>query len=334
MGRMKDLCNCAEGISLEQANKFRVSDYAKHLPPLTIEDVPHRVEQTVRSQAARPRGLGDVVATAIKTVTFGKVTPCGGCKKRQETLNRLVPFKQKGVTWSYGVTAVKQRLRDGLLERTLNSLKQAGFDHPRLFIDGDNRGFERFGLPMTHRAPLIKPVGNWYLGLLELTIREPHADRYAMFQDDFVCCRNLREYLSTVEHPSDGYLNLCTYPANHKLANGREGFYHSTQEGLGAQALVFTASQARALLTHEHMIHKPIPKPKYPNRDTTFIDGGVVESFKKMGMKEYVHSPSLVFHTGNISSIRNARQPQTAGFRGEDWDPMSLLKEQDAAGTS
>jgi hypothetical protein len=43
---------------------------------------------------ARPsRGLGDTIANFIKTVTFGKVKPCGGCKKRQEALNRLAPYR-------------------------------------------------------------------------------------------------------------------------------------------------------------------------------------------------------------------------------------------------
>ena len=39
------------------------------------------------------RGLGDTVERLIKKVTFGKVKPCGGCKKRRDTLNRLVPYR-------------------------------------------------------------------------------------------------------------------------------------------------------------------------------------------------------------------------------------------------
>ncbi len=38
------------------------------------------------------RGLGDAVANAIETATFGLVKPCGGCKDRQEALNRWFPF--------------------------------------------------------------------------------------------------------------------------------------------------------------------------------------------------------------------------------------------------
>ena len=37
----------------------------------------------------RWRGLGDVVAAATKAVG---IKPCGGCQKRREALNRMVPF--------------------------------------------------------------------------------------------------------------------------------------------------------------------------------------------------------------------------------------------------
>jgi hypothetical protein len=38
------------------------------------------------------RGLGDVIARATSAVG---IKPCGGCKQRQEKLNRLVPFGTK-----------------------------------------------------------------------------------------------------------------------------------------------------------------------------------------------------------------------------------------------
>ena len=39
------------------------------------------------------KGLGDTVKKVIDKVTRGKVKPCGGCKKRQERLNKLLPYK-------------------------------------------------------------------------------------------------------------------------------------------------------------------------------------------------------------------------------------------------
>ena len=38
------------------------------------------------------KGLGDTVKKAIDKVTGGKIKPCGGCKKRQEALNKVMPY--------------------------------------------------------------------------------------------------------------------------------------------------------------------------------------------------------------------------------------------------
>lgn len=43
----------------------------------------------------KSRGLGDTVKKIIDTVTFRKVKPCGGCKKRREALNKLIPYGDK-----------------------------------------------------------------------------------------------------------------------------------------------------------------------------------------------------------------------------------------------
>lgn len=45
---------------------------------------------TAAERAVRWKGLGDVVASMTKAVG---IPQCGGCKQRQETLNRAVPFK-------------------------------------------------------------------------------------------------------------------------------------------------------------------------------------------------------------------------------------------------
>ena len=39
------------------------------------------------------KGLGDTVSRAIKTVTRGKIKECGGCQKRRDILNRMIPYR-------------------------------------------------------------------------------------------------------------------------------------------------------------------------------------------------------------------------------------------------
>ena len=221
--------------------------------------------------------------------------------------------------WSYGVTTCTARIEDPLLLRTVKSLATAGFDQPRLFIDGPcqlpawTKSYE-----VTHRVPKVRTFGNWFLSAMELYIRQPSADLYGIFQDDFVTYPNLRKYLETCKRPAKGYMNLYTFPENEK--NFR-GWYESNQAGRGAVALVFSNEALRTLFIQSHMVNRPLD----PKRGWRAVDGGIVESMRKAGWKEFVHNPSLVQHTGNRSSMGNRRHPQAATFLGEEFDALRLL---------
>jgi hypothetical protein len=85
----------ADGTALP---RHKVNRYRKRrgLPPLS-----YNVNTTVQRQKPEPgspepwnpsmpsRGLGDTVAKVTNAVG---IKSCGGCKKRQEKLNSLVPF--------------------------------------------------------------------------------------------------------------------------------------------------------------------------------------------------------------------------------------------------
>jgi glycosyltransferase involved in cell wall biosynthesis len=223
--------------------------------------------------------------------------------------------------WAYGVTTVPERFAE-LLPRTLASLSQAGFDSPRLFVDGVTdippQYRELRGYAASFRYPKVRTFGNWILSLWELYLRDPTADRYAIFQDDFVTYRNLREYLEHCDYPKHGYWNLYTFPRNEKPF---KGWYLSNQKGLGAVGLVFNNEAVRTLLASEHMANRPLD----PNRGWRKVDGGIVDSFRKAGWQEWVHNPSLVQHTGDQSSMGNNQHAKAGSFMGEEYDAMSLL---------
>lgn len=235
--------------------------------------------------------------------------------------------------WSYAVTSVDSRVSD-LLPKTLDHLKSAGFDRPRLFVDNmsDAMAIElsnSIGLEVVNRYPRIHTYGNWLLTLLELYIRDPHADRYAIFQDDFSCYKNLRNYLESVPYPDQGYLNLYTFPSNEdKAPQGQTGFFESNQLGKGAVALVFSNQAANTLLKQPHIFDKP----KAARKPTKSVDGAVIEAMKKAGWKEYVHYPSLTQHHGEISSMGNAKHPKSKSYRGDDFDAMELIKPKPSKG--
>lgn len=273
------------------------------------------------------------------------------------------PVKRKfrPTQWSYGVTTVPSR-RGNVFPRTLDSLRKAGFDAPRLFVDGDADGasWEReFGVPVTARGgPPTRTAANWCLALAELYGREPNADRYAVFQDDLLTVQGLREYLEKTPWPTGAgkggaaYLNLYTFPENtptelrglkaSKRGTGYpsdaeiptdpkfRGWYPSNQLGRGAVALVFDRTAVVALLSSRYLVERP----QDPSRGHRAIDGGIVEALRSKSVvaavgsavREYVHAPSLTMHTGAESSMGNKPHRQAVGFPGEEFDAREWLK--------
>jgi hypothetical protein len=238
------------------------------------------------------------------------------------------------IKWAYGVTTVPQRRRD-LLPQTLASLKNAGFAQPRLFVDGDSdpASWEReFALEVTCRKPPLRTFGNWVLALWELLVREPTADRFAIFQDDLLMSRNVRQYLERTPYPERGYLNLYTFPSNQSycpaghvgwfksrpLNNGPEGF----QTGRGAVALIFSREAVLTLLASPHMVERPLDAHKGWKK----VDGGIVTAMNKAGWWENCHSPSLTQHTGAVSTMDNLPHKLADSFRGADFDALTLLE--------
>ncbi len=56
----------------------------------TPEDLP---QSPVLTQPPS-RGLGDTIARLIHWLSFGRVRPCGGCRRRQAFLNWLWPYNR------------------------------------------------------------------------------------------------------------------------------------------------------------------------------------------------------------------------------------------------
>lgn len=236
--------------------------------------------------------------------------------------------------WAVGVTTVPERICM-MLPRTIDSLRRGGFESPRLFVDGakDIREYEHFGLECTLRWPRIRAWGNWWLAFNELFIRQPHADRYALFQDDILTVRNLRQYLEATEYPHRAYLNCAIYPQNHEP--GRKGWYKAPSgkngwRGFGAQGLIFDRQAMFTLIGEklDDFTHKPtaIPTQQAPGgKAYESIDGAVVSKLETFGIMEHVHGPSLITHIGDVSAIGHSRQPDIVGFPGEDFDAMMLL---------
>lgn len=242
--------------------------------------------------------------------------------------------------WAYGVTATLDRLT--LLDRTLRSLRESGFDKPRLFIDGCSHRRaaeleERLKLPIIARSITegqsygVRAFGNWILSLWEIYIREPHCDMYAIFQDDIVVAKGLKEFLSRSRYPEKGYWNLYTCSENQgtcpRLEKGKgnqvEGWFPTTyaRKGIGALGIVFD----KATLLNMLSARSAVEKPQNIQNGWCNIDGQVFAALDQLGYKEYVHNPSLVQHTGMQSTLGNASNKKALSFRGEGWDAREML---------
>ena len=255
----------------------------------------------------------------------------------------------KKVVWSYGITTVPER-KETTLPYTFRSLHSSGFVNPTLFADGeaDRRDYhwQFCTSDVVCRSTRLGPFLNWVLALWELYGREPHADLYAIFQDDIIVSRNLRAYLertlldSSGQVDREGYYNLFTSVGCHDYWDKRKvltppyGWVESAQLGWGACALVFDREAVMELLSNRELIRKPtslsIKERSYK------IDGIVSDVLTARGRPsevdmedwhEWVHLPSLVQHVGEVSTIGHPRFSPAPSFRGESFDLMTLLKD-------
>lgn len=251
-------------------------------------------------------------------------------------------YSPSKIRWAYGITTVQERRKD-LLPRTIMSLRYAGFDRPRLFVDGCSSRLaasyeEEFHLHVTSRDVHVRTSANWTLALLELFSRQPTADRYAIFQDDLVTCRNVRPYLERQRMPERGYWNLFCFLDNDEYDTHRDRTWFegatikrqaqtTKQTGRGAVALVFSREGVVTLLSSRRFMERP----RTVGGDI-LVDGGIVSAMNEAGWREWVHRPSLFQHMGAVSTIGHHPHPQSLSFVGEDYDAMSIfLREKGAA---
>lgn len=228
------------------------------------------------------------------------------------------PVKQEQEpTWAYGVTTTPGRQ---YLDRTLESLARGAFDTPHLFSDGDG-DYSRYGLPVTVRDN-VGAWSNWVLSLVELYMREPGRTYYALFQDDVICYRNLRQYLEQSSIGSDYYLNLYTAPPPRQVKLDKTGWHRSNQLGRGALGLVMTNQVVRRLLA------SPMLCNQLTSTGRTIpggIDGALSSIMRSLGISEAVHHPSLVQHIGVESSLGNLPE-EADSFLGEQFDALGFLR--------
>ncbi|MCI0335702.1 MAG: hypothetical protein L0228_21050 [Planctomycetes bacterium] len=221
------------------------------------------------------------------------------------------------MNWAYGITTIPERVGT-LLPQTIESLAAAGFDRPVLFVDGHIPGYEALEV-VCH--PRVGQLRNWMHALFYLFTTKD-ADRYAIFEDDVLACRQLREYMERCPL-GKVYWNLLTLDENRMFTGDKPGWHESNQLGRSACGLVFDRPTVDCLLRMERFV-------RGPGSGETMSDAVVIATLKSLGYKELVHYPSLLQHVGLESTLGNSFGNVSA-FLGEEYDLLSLPAPKQAA---
>jgi len=250
-------------------------------------------------------------ATGLKRCrTFDYLLEGGGCLADPPLFNELSQDKKNKATWAVGITTAPRE--EPTLEDSLKSIHAAGWEDVRIFIDGDV--LPPSGYSYTRRSSAAGAFSNWILALQELVVRDPAAKYYLLFQDDVRLCKGARERVEALALP--GIVSL--YQSFHQRDKGIH-ICTPPRRFVGALGLAFDRETAHKLLSSWFMIdHR-----QRTSRNNDYIDGSLGFWCEKNEVPLWIHSPSLIQHTGHTSTLGHTENPSRT-FLGEDVDASSL----------
>jgi hypothetical protein len=203
--------------------------------------------------------------------------------------------------WSVGLTTAPRRR--SRLRECLQSLSEAGWPRPHLFIDGAvTIPHEWSHLPMTSRDEQVGAWPNYYLALLELLMREPLADAFMLVQDDveFYCRENVRQYLEQTLWlgATPGIVSL--YCATPDTRAERGWFKHAGRWNYSSLAFIFPREIAQQLV-----VAPAVFRHRWAEGDEgrVGIPDVIADWAVATSTPLYFPSPSLVQHIGETSAI-------------------------------
>lgn len=203
--------------------------------------------------------------------------------------------------WSVGVTTAPRQ--SPTLERCLASLSHAGWQTPRVFVDGELTVPTAWShLPRTNREPQIGAWPNYYLALAELLMRDPAADAYLVVQDDALFCSDpcTREYLEQVFWPGEsaGIASLFCSRADTQPVAG--WYQYPGAWSWCALAFVFSRAAAQRFLADLDVVRHRESRRK---NGLAHISWCIGQWAVRSQVPVYFPTPSLVQHIGEVSTL-------------------------------
>ncbi len=236
------------------------------------------------------------------------------------TLDQIIPApaRRSGSRvkrWAVGVTTAPRPVTT--IADCLASLAAAGWDQPRLFVDGAAPIPPSFAsLPRTDRNPQLGAWPSYYLALAELLMREPEADAFLMVQDDvlFAADFDVRAYLERILWPGKTPWTVSLF-CPRPYTQPEPGWHAFEDDWIwGAQAFVFSREAAQFFLADLEVVRHRWNHDRNPLADIDWCIGQWASMRKR---PIHYPTPSLVQHIGELSSLWKGQR--VWGYRRASW---------------
>ena len=228
-----------------------------------------------------------IVLNKVKDRSFPPQLVCSG---------RRFPPKRSHPTIATGMLTAPRSVPT--VEATLRSVREAGFDRIHLFAEpGSLIPQDIPGVVLHQRTRRLGNMTNFFSGLVTMLELHPDAGAVAMLQDDISVAKGLREWLAKELWPGNaGIVSLFTPRPHLGTRKGWELHSPGCNRICGAQAFVFRRDLLEQFVADPRIFGR---LSSINHHDDAILAGWAAN----MGLKIAYHTPSLVSHIGEVSSL-------------------------------
>lgn len=204
--------------------------------------------------------------------------------------------KSNGLRWAIAMLTAPRGICT--IDGTLQSLRAADLSPDIIFAEpGSTAPTDLGNSKFVRHEKALGNYRNFYYCLSTLLQQYPDADCFAVFQDDIKVANGLRRWCDQEFWPQDaGIVSLFTARAHADRRPGWRVLFPGFHRVFGGQALVFRSDTLKVFLSDPQVISEL----SYGKHN----DDAVVSAWatrRRLGIA--YHTPSLVDHVGNVSSI-------------------------------
>lgn len=229
------------------------------------------------------------------------------------------------MNWSVGITTAP-REKGFYLDQTLKHLESAGFDNPVIFAEPNSTIPDDFNGCVVKRRKPYGDWANWVTALYDLFLSEPSTDYFLMVEDDALFSKGLREYLEYCIPNLGDFASLNLYTSSRYFCPKRTRMFHNECQGKRTWSTVAVVMKHQSVLkffsdedVQRHRFFDIFDvKKTYWRLNSKFClddpssinfigntikDAVIGQWAEKLGLPIFYHTPSLVEHIGEFSTL-------------------------------